>query len=146
MESSIIATQTLVKYSSFMTGRYRLKVITEFASAHRLRDYEGACRRMHGHNWKVEIEAEATTLNKLGMVVDFKILKEAAGMVVSNLDHRVLNEVPPFDQTNPTAENLAAHLYQALCRQLADPRIRIAAVTVWENDRACVRYIEESEL
>lgn len=99
---------------------------------------------MHGHNWKVEIEAEATSLNELGMAIDFKMLKKAARAVVSNLDHRVLNEVAPFDQTNPTAENLAAYLYQALCRQVDDPRIRVAAVTVWENDRACVRYIEES--
>ncbi len=127
-----------------MTGRYNLKVITEFAAAHRLRDYEGACSHMHGHNWKVEIEAEASSLNELGMAVDFKVLKEAARAVLNNLDHRVLNEVTPFDHKNPTAENLASYLYQALCRQVGDPRIRVAAVTVWENDRACVRYIEEN--
>jgi len=127
-----------------MTGRFNLKVITEFAAAHWLRDYEGACSQMHGHNWKVEIEAEATSLDRLGMVIDFKALKEAARVVVSDLDHRVLNEVPPFDRKNPTAENIAAYLYQALCRQVGDPRIRVAAVTVWENDRACVRYLEEN--
>lgn len=127
-----------------MTGRYNLKVITEFAAAHWLRGYEGACSRMHGHNWKVEIEAEATSLDRLGMVIDFKRLKEAAHVVVSDLDHRVLNEVSPFDHKNPTAENIAAYLYQALCRQVDEPRIRIAAVTVWENDRACVRYLEEN--
>jgi 6-pyruvoyltetrahydropterin/6-carboxytetrahydropterin synthase len=127
-----------------MTGRYNLKVITEFAAAHRLRDYEGACSRLHGHNWKVEIEAEATSLNELGMAIDFKLLKEAARAAVNNLDHRVLNEVTPFDRKNPTAENLAAYLYEALRRQVGDSRIRVAAVTVWENDRACVRYIEEN--
>lgn len=127
-----------------MAGRYNLKVITDFASAHWLRGYQGACSQMHGHNWKAEIEAEATSLNTLGMAVDFKILKQAARAVVSHLDHRVLNEVAPFDETNPTAENLAAYLYQALGRELNDPRIRIAAVTVWENDRACVRYTEEN--
>ncbi|MGC1951716.1 MAG: 6-carboxytetrahydropterin synthase QueD [Gammaproteobacteria bacterium] len=127
-----------------MTGRYNLKVITEFAAAHRLRDYEGACSQLHGHNWKVEIEAEATSLNELGMAIDFKLLKEAARAAVNNLDHRVLNEVTPFDRKNPTAENLAAYLYEALRRQVGDSRIRVAAVTVWENDRACVRYIEEN--
>lgn len=127
-----------------MTGRYNLKVITEFAAAHRLRDYEGACSQLHGHNWKVEIEAEATSLNELGMAIDFKLLKEAARAAVNNLDHRVLNEVAPFDRKNPTAENLAAYLYEALRRQVGDSRIRVAAVTVWENDRACVRYIEEN--
>jgi 6-pyruvoyltetrahydropterin/6-carboxytetrahydropterin synthase len=127
-----------------MTGRFNLKVITEFAAAHWLRDYEGACSQMHGHNWKVEIEAEATSLDKLGMVIDFKVLKEAARVVVSDLDHRVLNELPPFECKNPTAENIAAYLYQALCRQVGNPRIRVAAVTVWENDRACVRYLEEN--
>jgi 6-pyruvoyltetrahydropterin/6-carboxytetrahydropterin synthase len=127
-----------------MMGRYNLKIITEFSAAHRLREYEGACSQMHGHNWKVEIEAEASALNELGMGMDFKILKEIARKVLGNLDHRVLNDVAPFDQMNPTAENLAAYLYQALCRQVNHHRIRVAAVTVWENDRACVRYIEES--
>lgn len=127
-----------------MAVRYTLKVVTEFASAHRLRGYDGACSQMHGHNWKVEVEAEATELDELGMAIDFKILKQAAMSVVSHLDHHVLNEVHPFDRANPTAENIAAYLYAALSRQLREPRIRVAAVTVWENERACVRYVEES--
>ncbi|MGF1615668.1 MAG: 6-carboxytetrahydropterin synthase QueD [Gammaproteobacteria bacterium] len=127
-----------------MAVRYTLKVVTEFASAHRLRDYDGACSQMHGHNWKVEVEAEATELDEVGMAIDFKILKQAAVSVVSHLDHRVLNEVDPFDRANPTAENIAAYLYGALHRQLREPRIRVAAVTVWENERACVRYVEEN--
>lgn len=126
-----------------MTSRYTLKVITDFAAAHTLRGYQGACNRMHGHNWKVEVEAEATSLNELGMGIDFKVLKQAVQTVISDLDHRYLNDIPPFDRLNPTAENLAAHLYQALCRQVNNQCIRVAAVTLWETDRACVRYAEE---
>ena len=61
-----------------MAARYQLKVVTDFASAHTLRDYPGACSRMHGHNWKVELEAVATQLDDIGMGVDFKVMKQAA--------------------------------------------------------------------
>ena len=125
-----------------MAGTYTLKVMTEFASAHILRGYSGKCSRMHGHNWKVEVEAEATSLDAVGMGVDFGVIKEAARSVIEDLDHSYLNEIPPFDTLNPTAENIAAHLYGGLCARLNTERVRVAAVTLWETDRACVRYAE----
>lgn len=128
-----------------MRGSYTLRVMTDFASAHILHGYPGACSRMHGHNWKVEVEAKATSLDELGMAVDFKILKDTAQTAVKRLDHRYLNEIPPFDEVNPTAENIASHLYHELCDLLNDERIRVAAVTLWETERACVRYAEEAD-
>ena len=95
-----------------MAAKYRLKVLTEFASAHTLRDYPGACSRMHGHNWKVETEVEASALDEVGMAVDFKQMKAAAREVGERLDHRYLNELEPFDKINPTAENIAAYMYR----------------------------------
>ncbi len=126
-----------------MTGTYTLKVLTDFASAHTLSGYPGACARMHGHNWKVEVEVAAGALDELGMAVDFKTLRETTREVTDRLDHRYLNELPPFDRHNPTAENIAAYLYRELAGRLNSDRIRIAAVTLWETDRACVRYTEE---
>lgn len=126
-----------------MPARYTLKVVTDFASAHSLRDYPGDCKRLHGHNWKVEVELVATELDEVGMGVDFKVIKQAARRVTDELDHRYLNEVPPFDQLNPTAENMAAHLYRRLSDELNNERVRISAVTLWETERACVRYTEE---
>lgn len=126
-----------------MTARYTLKVVTEFASAHTLRDYPGACSRMHGHNWKVEVEVSATRLDEVGMVIDFKRIKLAAREVGDVLDHRYINEIPPFDKINPTAENIAAWLYKGIGEKINDEHIQVCAITLWETERACVRYTEE---
>ena len=128
-----------------MSARYQLKVITEFASAHTLRDYPGACSRMHGHNWKVELEAIATKLDEVGMAVDFKKMKTVAREVGDRLDHRYLNELEPFTEINPTAENIAAYLYREISAQLNTDTIKVSAVTLWETERACVKYSEENE-
>ena len=129
-----------------MTARYTLKVVTEFAAAHSLRNYPGDCHRLHGHNWKVEVEAVATVLDELGLAIDFKVIKQLAKKVTDELDHRYLNEIAPFDRINPTAENLAAYVYRRLAEELNEPRVRIHAVTLWETERACVRYTEEPEV
>lgn len=127
-----------------MAGVYTLKVLTEFASAHTLRGYPGACARMHGHNWKVEVEVKARALDEVGMGVDFKVIKTAARDIGDRLDHRYLNELEPFTEVNPTAENIAAYFYRELVKALNNERIRVSSVTLWETDRACVRYAEES--
>lgn len=121
---------------------YTLKVVSDFAAAHTLRDYPGACSRMHGHNWKVEAEVEAVTLDEVGMGVDFKVIKNAVRVLTDQLDHQYLNEIAPFDSVNPTAENIAAHLFRGLSQALNDQRIRVKAITLWETERACVRYTE----
>ena len=126
-----------------MAARYTLKVVTDFASAHTLRDYPGACSRMHGHNWKVEVEVNATQLDEIGMAIDFKHIKQAARDIGGELDHRYLNDLEPFTRINPTAENIAAYFHKELSAKLNDERIHVHAVTLWETDRACVRYVEE---
>jgi len=126
-----------------MAARYTLKIITDFASAHTLRDYPGACARMHGHNWKVEVEVTASELDAIGMGVDFRVIKQAARDIAERLDHRYLNDLEPFAQINPTAENIAAYFHQELAAQLNNDSIRVHAVTLWETERACVRYVED---
>jgi len=127
-----------------MTAKYTLKVLTDFASAHTLRDYPGACSRMHGHNWKVELEVEAFKLNDIGIAIDFKQMKKIANEVCDRLDHHYLNEIEPFTEINPTAENIAAYLYDEISKQLNNETVKVSAVTLWETDRACVRYSEEN--
>jgi 6-pyruvoyltetrahydropterin/6-carboxytetrahydropterin synthase len=127
-----------------MAARYELKVVTEFASAHTLRDYPGACSRMHGHNWKVELEAVASSLDEVGMGIDFKAMKQAANEVGDQLDHRYLNDLEPFKQINPTAENIAAYMFREISERLNSKTIKVTAVTLWETERACVRYTEEN--
>ncbi|MDT8387037.1 MAG: 6-carboxytetrahydropterin synthase QueD [Thiogranum sp.] len=124
-------------------GRYTLKILSDFASAHTLRDYPGACARMHGHNWKIETEVISTQLDTLGMAVDFKVIKQATRDIAERLDHRYLNDVEPFTRINPTAENIAAYFYQELAAQLNTEHLKVHAVTLWETERACVRYAED---
>jgi 6-pyruvoyltetrahydropterin/6-carboxytetrahydropterin synthase len=126
-----------------VAARYNLKVVADFASAHTLRDYPGACARMHGHNWKVETEVLATQLDGCGMGVDFKVIKQATRAIAERLDHRYLNDLEPFDRLNPTAENIAAYFYKELSAQLNSDHLKVQAVTLWETERACVRYFEE---
>ncbi len=126
-----------------MAACYTLRIITDFSSAHSLRDYPGDCNRLHGHNWKLEVEATATSVDHTGMAIDFRTLKSAAREVAARLDHRFLNEVAPFDRLNPTAENIAEYLYKEIEKMVSTPQLWISAVVLWETERACVRYTEE---
>ena len=126
-----------------MTGRYRMKIVTDFAAAHVLRGYPGPCSRLHGHNWKVEVEVVASKLDAIGMGMDFKDIKVATKQVIDAMDHRHLNELPPFTEVNPTAENIAAFIYTSLASKINDERVNVRAVTIWETERACVTYSED---
>jgi len=126
-----------------MTKRYTMKILLDFAAAHLLRDYEGVCNRLHGHNWKVEVQVTATSLDNVGMGMDFKVIKDATRELIGKLDHRNLNDIPPFDKINPTAENISEYLYQELSNELNTDGIKVSTVTLWETDRACVTYSED---
>lgn len=126
-----------------MTARYTMKILTDFAAAHFLREYQGECSRLHGHNWKVEVQVSTTELDKIGMGLDFKVIKAATKDVIGRLDHRNLNDLPPFDEINPTAENISAYLYREIGSQLNAAGIKVSSVTLWETDRACVTYSED---
>jgi 6-pyruvoyltetrahydropterin/6-carboxytetrahydropterin synthase len=126
-----------------MSATYTLKILADFASAHTLRDYPGDCSRMHGHNWKLEVEVTATALNEYGMGMDFKTIKTATRELAKTLDHRYLNDIPPFDEINPTAENIAQFFYKNLSATLNNDIAKISGVTLWETERACVRYSED---
>jgi len=127
---------------------YDLRVVTEFSSAHVLRGYAGACERVHGHNFRVEVMVRATALDDLGMGLDFRELLEMTEELTAGLDHRLLNDVPPFDEVNPTAENIAAYIYRGLAQRLGTlpsaERVRMESVTVHENDRISACYREHA--
>jgi len=126
-----------------MTARYTLKILTDFAAAHYLRNYEGVCNRLHGHNWKVEVQVITRQLDEVGMGVDFKVIQDATKSLIGRLDHYNLNDQPPFDTVNPTAENIAAYLYSELSQELNSEKVKVDAITLWETDRACVTYTED---
>jgi 6-pyruvoyltetrahydropterin/6-carboxytetrahydropterin synthase len=126
-----------------MAARYTMKIVTDFAAAHLLRGYPGECSRLHGHNWKVEVEITARALDSVGMGVDFKVIKKVTKDYLDQWDHRHLNEIPPFDEINPTAENISANIYQGLGKKLNSDNVKVSAVTLWETERACVTYCED---
>jgi len=118
---------------------FELIITTDFAAAHRLREYEGACENLHGHNYKVDVVLQSDRLNNLGMVMDFKAIKAALAEVTDRLDHAFLNDVDPFDKINPTAENIAKHICEGLAERL--PGVGVKHVTVWESDRCAATYV-----
>lgn len=121
---------------------YELKITTSFSAAHNLREYQGKCENLHGHNWRIEVFVTAEKLDRLGMVMDFKTLKTATKDLLETLDHRYLNEIPPFDEINTTAENIARFLYEKLSERLNDGNVRVARVRAWESDNAAAAYYE----
>ena len=119
---------------------YLSTVTATFSSAHFLREYAGKCEKLHGHNWRVEVTVATEELDKAGMGLDFTILRRKAGEFLSDLDHAVLNELPPFLEQNPSAENLARHIFTGLRDDLEDDRVRLWKVKVWESDTSWAEY------
>ena len=120
---------------------WTLKVIDFFSAAHFLRNYRGKCENLHGHNWKVELEVKGNRLNEAGFVMDFKELKRILKEIVEELDHKLLNEKPPFNRINPSSENIAKYIFDMDKEQLP-PHVRISSVTVWESETSCASYSE----
>ncbi len=114
---------------------YTIKVEANFSSAHNLRGYKGKCEELHGHNWKVELTVQAKVLNKLGMVEDFRFLKDELNAVLDKLDHKYLNEISYFKKVNPTSENIAKYIFDCLAGIKG-----IKSVTVWESENSCATY------
>jgi 6-pyruvoyltetrahydropterin/6-carboxytetrahydropterin synthase len=117
---------------------YSIKVEAGFSSAHNLRGYKGRCEDLHGHNWKVEAVVSSRTLDKTGMVLDFKFLKRELFNILDKLDHKYLNNIPYFKKINPTSENISRYIYFKLKARKLD----IKSVTVWENSSSCATYEE----
>lgn len=123
---------------SGITPMYEIKVKTDFSAAHNLRDYEGKCEKLHGHNWIVEAIFRYEDLDRAGMAVDFKIARSALEKSIESLDHAYLNEDKFFKTTNPTSENIAKYIYDNVKKKIRN----IYSVAVWENERSCAIYSE----
>ena len=121
---------------------YEVIVQQEFSSAHALRYYHGKTEPLHGHNFRVEVVLRGKRLqNKVKYLVDFVELQRALQAIVKPMDHVNLNDYPPFDRENPSAENLAAYIGTQLAQRWKAAGIRIASVTVWETPFQAARYL-----
>jgi len=121
---------------------YKLTIRTSFAAAHCLIHYQGDCENLHGHNWRVDVTVTARELDKAGLGVDFKILKGETNALLKSLDHKYLNELPPFLELSPSSENIARYLYHELGQKLNNANIKVVEITVWESDAASATYYE----
>lgn len=120
---------------------FEVMIERNFSSAHQLRGYKGKCENLHGHNYKIEIYARGSELDNIGLLVDFGELKEAADEVVAYLDHRNINELPPFDEElNPSAENLARYILERVASRVGDERVRIYKVRCFETPTSVATY------
>jgi len=118
---------------------YEVLVKSDFSSAHRLRGYKGKCENLHGHNWTVEAAVSSKTLDKNGILVDFRVFKDSLEKVMDELDHTNLNELASFKTANPTSENIAKFIFDRLKTKDIIPQ----RVTVWESDTSCATYFGE---
>jgi len=112
---------------------YEISVEQEFDAAHALRGYEGKCERLHGHRFRVAVTIRASKLNDIGLAYDFTVLKKQLGEVLGKYDHTSLNETPPFDEINPSSENIAATVYGEMKTRLGATPVSLSRVEVWES-------------
>jgi 6-pyruvoyltetrahydropterin/6-carboxytetrahydropterin synthase len=122
---------------------FELSVEAQFSAAHYIRGHPGRCARLHGHNYRVVVAVSADRLNNQGMVIDFADLKAVCQRAIDPLDHTVLNELVPFAAVNPTAEELARHIFGLIAGELSamsEARVRLDRVTVYESQTSYATY------
>ena len=130
---------------------FRVTRTIHFCYGHRLLNYDGKCRHLHGHNGRVEIEMASAKLDARGMVRDFNEIKESIqGWIDRELDHKMilcrkdpalpalrkLKEPLFLVDENPTAENLAKLIFQETKRR----GFPVTSVTLWETPSSFATY------
>lgn len=112
---------------------YEIYTQTHISAAHHLREYDGECKKLHGHNWIIKTFIRCDELDELEMGLDFKVLKKAVKQICENLDHADLNEVPYFKEHNPTSESMAKYLFDEIGKKINNDRVRVSRVEVQET-------------
>ena len=120
---------------------FEVTIEETFAAGHALRNYRGKCENVHGHNYRCQVTLEGAKLDSIGLLVDFVELKKVVHAVLDSMDHQWLNEFPPFDVLNPSAENIAKYIYDRVSAGLEQrDGVRIRAIRLWETDTASATY------
>ena len=121
---------------------YEISVESSFSAAHRLRDYQGPCENVHGHNWLVRAYVRCEALDEKGLGVDFRVLKEHLKKILGEFDHKDLNTVLDPLHVNPSSENIARYIYEKLEAALSGWNGSIARVEVFETPGSCATYFK----
>ncbi|MCP4624135.1 MAG: 6-carboxytetrahydropterin synthase QueD [bacterium] len=120
---------------------YELKVVTKFAAAHRLTMVGAKCENMHGHNWKIEVYVTGEKTDDAGVLIDFGVVKKHVREIMHMLDHKYLNELEYFKESQPSSENIAYFVADELGKRIDNQAVRVSRVTAWESDDAGATYV-----
>jgi 6-pyruvoyltetrahydropterin/6-carboxytetrahydropterin synthase len=126
-----------------MSGKFTVRVEARFEAAHYLREYRGISEPLHGHSYKVEaqLEGKGGGVDQDAIAVDFVSAKRKLEALAKRLDYGCINDVPPFTEINPSAENIAEWFATELSRAVADEDALVVAVTVWEGPVNSVTFV-----
>lgn len=121
---------------------YEVTIKKSFSAAHVLKEIGGKCEDLHGHNFLVEVTVAGNVLNGEDLLIDFRDLKKWINEILDHLDHKYLNEIGAFKDTNPSSERVAKHIYDRLTEKIQTMNLdlTVSRVTVWESDNARVTY------
>ena len=120
---------------------YRVSVRQHFDAAHYLGNYQGKCEQLHGHRFQVVVALQSEQLDEIGLAFDFTELKAHLGEILGRYDHVCLNDIEPFNEINPSSENIAATIYQELLPRFEGERVSISSIEVWESPDSCATYL-----
>ncbi|MBV8515834.1 MAG: 6-carboxytetrahydropterin synthase [Acidobacteria bacterium] len=125
-----------------MPPEFRVRVEARFEAAHFLREYRGISEPLHGHSYKVEAElaARGGGVDGDAIAVDFVSAKRKLELLAKRLDYGCINDVAPFTEINPSAENIAEWFARELQQAVDDENAVVTAVTVWEGPVNSVTY------
>lgn len=119
---------------------YELSVKKHFSAAHHLSGYNGKCAEMHGHNWEIDVFVAGEKLNDIGILLDFRLLKDMVGDILGELDHADLNQLDSFKTANPTSENIARFVCDRLSERIEELNCRVSRVIVRETPETSASY------
>lgn len=117
-----------------------INIYSHFSAAHKLDGYNGACANVHGHNWKVRLSLECKKTDSIGMTIDFKVLKKQFEKILSDFDHKYLNDLEVFSNHNPTSEFIAKIIFEKASTLLNNSNCEVKEVEVWESEKYSVVY------
>ena len=118
-----------------MAAEFTVRVEARFEAAHFLREYRGISEPLHGHSYKVEADlaAQGGGVDGDAIAVDFVSAKRKLEALAKKLDYGCINDIPPFTEINPSAENIAEWFARELQSAVSDESAVVVAVTVWEG-------------
>ena len=119
---------------------YEVTIKRSFSAAHMLKDADGTCEKLHGHNFIVEVSVCSIAIADAGILIDFRILKQKVDEILKDFDHKYLNEISQFTSVSPSSENIAKLIYDRISEKIKEKNLGVSRVTIWESEDARVSY------